>query len=74
MQLLKGIGYTLAAILVLAVLLSVGALLSAIALASGTFLMGALVVALVAYCIKEYCESEPDRKSSGEAKGSNEVP
>lgn len=74
MGVLKGIGYTLAAILVLTVLLTVGALLSALALASGTILMGALVVAFVAYCIKEYCESEPDRQKKGEPKGSNEVP
>ena len=64
---LKGIGYTLAAILVLAVLLIGGALISALVAASGAILLGAAVIAMIALCIKEYCEHEsvPTSPSKG---------
>ena len=74
MGVLKGIGYTLAAILVLAVLLVGGALISALVAASGAILMGAAVIAFIALCIKEYCEhkSVPARPSKGEGRGTQE--
>lgn len=67
MGVLKGIGYTLAAILVLAVLLIGGALISALVAASGAILLGAAVIAMIALCIKEYCEHEsvPTSPSKG---------
>jgi hypothetical protein len=67
MGVLKGIGYTLAAILVLAVLLIGGALISALVAASGAILLGAAVIAMIALCIKEYCEhkSVPTSPSKG---------
>lgn len=67
MGVLKGIGYTLAAILVLAVLLTGGALISAFIAVAGAILMGAAVIAFIALCIKEYCEHEsvPTSPSKG---------
>ena len=67
MGVLKGIGYTLAAILVLAVLLIGGALISALVAASGAILLGAAVIAMIALCIKEHCEHEsvPTSPSKG---------
>lgn len=72
MGVLKGIGYTLAAILVLTVLLVGGALISALVAAAGVILIGAAVVAFVALCIKEYCEPVPRRPSKGERRGTQE--
>lgn len=74
MGVLKWIGYTLAAILVLAVLLVGGALISALVAASGVILIVAAVVAVIALCIKEYCEHEsvPTRPSKGEGRGTQE--
>lgn len=74
MGVLKGIGYTLASILVLAVLLVGGALISALVAVVGAVLLGAAVVAIIALCIKEYCEHEPvpTRPSKGEGKSSQE--
>jgi hypothetical protein len=74
MGVLKGIGYTLAAILVLTVLLVGGALISALAAVIGIILVGAAVVAFVALCIKEYCEPVPPRPSEGERRGTQESP
>ena len=74
MGVLKGIGYTLAAVLVLAVLLVGGALISALVALVGAVLLGASVIAIVALCIKEYCEHEsvPTRPSKGEGRGTQE--
>lgn len=74
MGVLKGIGYTLASILVLAVLLVGGALISAFVAVAGAVLMGAAVIAFIALCIKEYCEhkSVPARPSKGEGRGAQE--
>lgn len=74
MGVLKGIGYTLAAILVLTVLLVGGALISALVAVAGAVLLGAAVIAIVALCIKEYCEhkSVPARPSKGEGRGTQE--
>jgi predicted alpha/beta superfamily hydrolase len=74
MGVLKGIGYTLAAILVLAVLLIGGALISALVAASGAILLGAAVIAMIALCIKEYCEHEsvPTSPSKGEERRTQE--
>lgn len=76
MGVLKGIGYTLASILVLTVLLVGGALISAFVAVAGAFLMGAAVIAFIAFCIKEYCEHEavPTRPSKGEGRGAEEGP
>lgn len=74
MGVLKWIGYVLAAILVLAVLLIGGALISALVAASGVILTAVAVVGVIALCIKEYCEYEPvpTRPSKGEGRGSEE--
>lgn len=74
MGVLKGIGYTLASILVLAVLLVGGALISAFVAVAGAVLLGAAVIAFIALCIKEYCEHEsvPTRPSKGEGRGAKE--
>jgi hypothetical protein len=72
MGVLKGIGYTLAAILVLAVLLVGGALISAFIATVGLILLGACVVAFIALCIKEYCEPVPARSSKSEERGAEE--
>jgi len=74
MGVLKGIGYTLASILVLAVLLVGGALISAFVAVAGAILLGAAVIAFIALCIKEYCEHEsvPSRPSKGEGRGTQE--
>lgn len=76
MGVLKGIGYTLASILVLTVLLVGGALVSAFVAVAGAVLMGAAVIAFIALCIKEYCESKsvPTRPSKGEGRGAEEGP
>ena len=74
MGVLKGIGYTLAAILVLTVLLVGGALISALVAVAGAVLLGAAVIAFIALCIKEYCEHEsvPSCPSKGEGRGTQE--
>lgn len=72
MGVLKGIGYTLAAILVLTVLLVGGALISAFIAVAGAVLLGAAVIAFIALCIKEYCEPVPRRPSKGERRGTQE--
>jgi hypothetical protein len=74
MGVLKGIGYTLAAVLVLTVLLVGGALISAFIAVAGAILLGAAVIAFIALCIKEYCEHEsvPTRPSKGEGRGTQE--
>ena len=74
MGVLKGIGYTLASILVLTVLLVGGALISAFIAVAGAILLGAAVIAFIALCIKEYCEHEsvPTRPSKGEGRGTQE--
>jgi hypothetical protein len=74
MGVLKGIGYTLAAILVLTVLLVGGALISAFIAVAGAGLLGAAVIALIALCIKEYCEPVPTRSSKSEGRGTQESP
>lgn len=74
MGVLKWTGYTLAAILVLAVLLVGGALISAFVAIAGAVLLAAAVIAIIALCIKEYCEHEsvPTRPSKGEGRGTQE--
>lgn len=74
MGVLKWTGYTLAAILVLAVLLVGGALISAFVAIAGAVLLAAAVIAIIALCIKEYCEYEsvPTRPSKGEGRGTQE--
>jgi hypothetical protein len=74
MGVLKGIGYTLAAILVLTVLLVGGALISVFVAVVGAILLGAAVIAFIALCIKEYCEPVPTRPSKGEERGTQESP
>jgi len=72
MGVLKGIGYTLASILVLAVLLIGGALISVAVATVGAILCAAAVIAFVAYCIKDYCEPVPTRSSKSEGRGTQE--
>jgi len=72
MGVLKGIGYTLAAILVLAVLLIGGALISSFVLVAGFFLFVAAVVSLIALWIKECCESVPNRTKQSQRAGPKE--
>jgi hypothetical protein len=74
MGVLKGIGYTLAAILVLTVLLVGGVLISVFVAMVGVILLGAAVIALIALCIKEYCEPVPPRSSKSEGKRTQESP
>lgn len=76
MGVLKWIGYTLAAILVLSVLLVGGALISALVVVAGVILVAAAVVAVTALCIKEYFEHESvsTRPSKGEGRGTQESP
>jgi hypothetical protein len=74
MGVLKGIGYTLAGILVLTVLLVGGALISAFIAVAGAVLLGAAVIAFIALCIKEYCEPVPTRSSKSERRGTQESP
>lgn len=66
MGFLKGIGYALAAVVVLAFLCSVGALVSAIVLVGGILITGVIVVTLIALLIKEYFETKSARPKSGD--------
>lgn len=62
MQWLKGIGYVLAAMLAIAVVVIGGAFISAVLAAIGTIVVGGFAVGFVALLIKEYCEGVPTRK------------
>jgi hypothetical protein len=66
MGVLKGLGYVVAAVLVVSVLGALSTLIAAIVAIAGLLFYGAIVVGFVAYCIKEYCEAEPDRLETGE--------
>jgi hypothetical protein len=57
-QVLKNIGYVLAAILALALFGAVAIAAIAFATAAGLFLCGIVVVGFVAYLIKEFCETK----------------
>ncbi len=56
MQWLKGIGYVIAAMLAIAVVVLAGAFISAALAAIGTIVVGAFAVGFVALLIKELCE------------------
>lgn len=58
MSVLKNIGYVLAAILVLAVLVLGGALIAAVTAFIGFVLFCIAVVGFIAYLIKDYCETK----------------
>lgn len=66
MGFLKGIGYALAATFVVVVLTVAGAIVSALAAVFGAILVGASVIAFVAYCIQDYCETKKTRPTTGE--------
>lgn len=66
MGVLKGIGYIIAAALVISVVSALGTLVAGLVIIGGLLFYGALVVAFVAYCIKEYCEAEPGRSETSE--------
>jgi hypothetical protein len=61
MGVLKGIGYCIAAILVLSAITVAGLILSAIVSVAGVLLLAAGAIGLTALCIKEYCESVSNR-------------
>ena len=58
MGLLKGIGYTLMSILVIAVVVVGGFILTAAATIFGCILIAVALVTFVAFAIKEYLEGE----------------
>lgn len=66
MGFLKGVGYAIAATFVVVVLGVVGAIVSAIAAASGVILSAIAVIAFVSYCIQDYCETKKTRPTTGE--------
>lgn len=61
MRWLKGIGYVLAAMLAIAVVLALGAIISAVLAAIGTIIVGGAAVGIVAILIKDVCESKNRR-------------
>lgn len=67
------IGYSLAALLILAVVLAVGMLVTAVAAALGTFLVGAAAILFVALAIKEYCEPAKGHSETGERKANQQT-
>ncbi len=56
MQWLKSIGYIVAAMLAIAVVILAGTFISAVLAAIGAFIVGAFAVGFVALLIKELCE------------------
>ena len=66
MSVLKGVGYLVAAVILVSALGALGTLIAAVVIIGGLLFYGAIVVGFVAYCIKEYCEDEPDRPKAGE--------
>lgn len=61
MGVLKGIGYCIAAILVLSAITIGGLIVAAIVSIAGGLLLAVGVIGFTAICIKEYCESVSDR-------------
>lgn len=66
MSVLKGLGYLVAAVILVSTLGALGTLIASVVIIGGLLFYGAIVVGFVAYCIKEYCEAEPDRPKAGE--------
>jgi hypothetical protein len=69
MAFIKSVGYFLVSALVLAVFFASGIIATAIAGVIGLFFAIAVVIAFVAFCIKDYCESEPTDPSRGNKEG-----
>ncbi len=61
MGVLKGIGYTIAAILVLSAITIGGLIVAAIVSIAGGLLLAVGVIGFTAICIKECCELVSDR-------------
>lgn len=59
MGLLKGVGYTILSIAIVLFLLMAGGVIAAFLAIVGVILTSASVIAFIAICIKEYCESKP---------------
>lgn len=72
MGILKGIGYAIAATFVVVAFSVVGLIVSALAAASGVILVGAGVIAFVAYCLQDYRETKKTRPNTGEREGDSE--
>lgn len=66
MEVVRWIGYVLAATVILGVLLIGGALIATITFVIGFAMCAAVVIGFIAYLIKEYCESRPARSATSE--------
>jgi hypothetical protein len=58
---LKGIGYVVAAMLAIALVIGVGAIISAVLAAIGALIIGAAAIGFVAIIIKGFCEGNNRR-------------
>jgi hypothetical protein len=66
MEFVRNIGYLVTALLAVAVISVAGLVMAVLGVLFKAILLVGSVVLLVAFGIKEYCESKPDRTKPGE--------
>lgn len=66
MDVLRTLGYVIAACLVVSVVIAGAAAVVTVAAIGGLLLGTATVIGFVAFCIKDYCETKTDPEKQGE--------